>query len=738
MVKVIFSFVILVLLFGCSSEFSKLVKQGDQEFKQGNYIGAQDKYQKALELDTSKIAVYYKYAEASRLSYDSRSAEKSYDIVYTKDKKEKFKKSLYYLALMKKLNGKYAQGNDLFNEYQVKHEMKDGPGDYHIQKSDVEMNACINAKDYLRKNIDTVFVINTGNNINRPSFDYAPYQYGSNILYFSSIRLDSCVYNKSSESNAPLMYSKIYKSYLKDSVWSEAQELDESIFNIKDKHTGNTTFTSDLKRVYFTICEHVNASKSRCDIYFSDYNNGKWSKPAILNEKINLPKYNNTHPQISSNGSNGDILFFASDRPGGQGNMDIWYSEISPSGEYSDPVNVGPTINTLDDEISPYYEPITQTLYFSSEWHEGLGGFDIFKSSGYQETWSEPKNLGFPFNTSANDTYFSLNNDNESGYFVSNRDGAMNPNGAVHCSDIYSFKYVEPPKKKSAIDEVGIGENNALASEKAIRALIPVVLYFHNDEPDKKSEAKTTKLDYKDTYKEYIKMEEEYVNEYSKGTTDEMKKIELESDIQEFFSDYVRKGYNTLDLFMDLLLENLEKGGQVTITIKGYCSPLTTEQYNKNLANRRIQSLLNYFNSCKNGVFKQYLDGTAQSKGFLTFIEEPIGENDSPQGISDSYKDTKNSIYNPLAAIERKVIILSISMYMSNKSLDEKIKNARMQIKEQKDIILETMPKLDKKQILKDEYGDEEERFKKDEAKPAEKQEPVKVNMEIELEEEKN
>lgn len=680
----------VIIISSCNGEYKKLVKAGDKAYSEDNYYGAAKKYKQAYQIDSTEMELSYKLAESNRQSYDYETAEKFYEYILENDEKEKFPKTMFWLAMTKKLQGSYAQAMNMFDEYSVLHKDKDGGEDYYILKSENEVFACSKVKDFLSLNADSVKVKNLGKGtINDVASDYAAFQYGSNILYFSSLRNDTLETNvvESEDGATPKVLSKIYKSYLRDSVWSEPKPLDFNIFNSTELHTGNTAFSPDLKRVYFTKCVPKTVEKSTCTIYMSEYKDGEWQEPEKLNNEINMPEYNNTHPFIASNGSKGEILFFSSDRPDGYGKMDIYYCEISKDGEYSEVKNLGNTINTLDNEITPYYDAAMQSLYFSSDWHEGLGGFDIFKSKGFDLEWTEPENIGFPFNTAAHDTYFKLNDfdlEKRTGYISSNRAGATANEGAICCNDIYSFKFVEPKEKKEETFE-DIAETTEIEAEKAVRALIPVFLYFHNDMPDSNSTRATTQKNYVETYQVYKDLEDKYVTVYASNAENDSLKETLAEDIKKFFNDYVDKGFNTLDLFSELLIENLEAGRQVTITLKGFTSPLNTAEYNNNLAQRRIQSLYNYFNTYKEGLFKKYMNGTAESKGFLTFIEDPIGEAECPPNVSDDPNDIENSIYNPNAGKERRVEILSISLALNPSAMDAQIEKSREAIKKEID-----------------------------------------------------
>lgn len=149
------------------------------------------------------------------------------------------------------------------------------------------------------------------------------------------------------------------------------------------------------------------------NIYSSEYVNGSWSPIRKLNNNINT-KFYESHASISADGLR---LYFTSNREGGKGALDIYMSELDPSGEWGPPVNLGNNINTPFNEETPFITINDSILYFSSEGHEGLGGYDIFRSRGSGTVWNAPENMGFPINSTDDDKFFQPFNNDESGYY---------------------------------------------------------------------------------------------------------------------------------------------------------------------------------------------------------------------------------------------------------------------------------------------------------------------------------
>src|ERR1035437_8259296 len=149
------------------------------------------------------------------------------------------------------------------------------------------------------------------------------------------------------------------------------------------------------------------------NIYSSNFVNGAWTPIKKLNKNINT-KFYESHASISSDGKK---LYFASNRDGGQGNLDIYVSEKDASGDWGPAVNLGASINTAFNEDTPFITQNDSVLYFSSEGHSSMGGFDIFKSQKIGNTWKTPTNIGFPVNTTDDDKFFQPVNNGQNAYY---------------------------------------------------------------------------------------------------------------------------------------------------------------------------------------------------------------------------------------------------------------------------------------------------------------------------------
>ena len=204
-----------------------------------------------------------------------------------------------------------------------------------------------------------------------------------------------------------------YISYNDTDEWQFANNLGEPINTLKNE--GAQCITADGKTLYFTACSR-NDSYGRCDIYQSDFVIEKWTNPVNLGPNVNTASLE-SQSAISSDGRQ---LFFVANRPGGRGGKDIWVSYKNASGVWMEAKNIGGKINTRKDDISPFLHWDNQTLYFASKGFVGMGGFDVFVSrlNGSGE-WEEATNVGYPINSPSDENSLIVAKDGRTAYFAS-------------------------------------------------------------------------------------------------------------------------------------------------------------------------------------------------------------------------------------------------------------------------------------------------------------------------------
>jgi outer membrane protein OmpA-like peptidoglycan-associated protein/Tol biopolymer transport system component/Tfp pilus assembly protein PilF len=194
-------------------------------------------------------------------------------------------------------------------------------------------------------------------------------------------------------------------------------------------NAGALCISPDGQTIWFTICGAPDGFGS-CDLYVSQRQQNSWSNPLNLGPVINSISWE-TQPSISSDGKK---LYFVSNRPGGVGNADIWVSNLQNNGSWGTPVNLGEPVNTPEDEYSPFIHPDGKTLYFASKGHPGMGGSDLFMTKLQPNgKWTKPINLGYPINTSGDEISLIVNPKGDKAYISSTQKGGL---GGF---DIYSF-----------------------------------------------------------------------------------------------------------------------------------------------------------------------------------------------------------------------------------------------------------------------------------------------------------
>jgi outer membrane protein OmpA-like peptidoglycan-associated protein len=209
-------------------------------------------------------------------------------------------------------------------------------------------------------------------------------------------------------------------------------------FNVTDDNQGGCSISIDNKTLYFAMMRQEGLPQPNCDLYVTEFSNGDWGEIRKLSANVNDRKYWDSQPSIASDGL---TLYFASDRPGGYGGIDLYYTKKDPkTGQWSTPQNLGPTINTTGDEKTPFIHSDSETLYFSSTGHYGFGAYDIFYARKNEKgEWEEPENIGSPINGYTDDTGFFVSSDTKTGYFFSYDEGKVRGRG-VGRYDLYGFE----------------------------------------------------------------------------------------------------------------------------------------------------------------------------------------------------------------------------------------------------------------------------------------------------------
>ncbi len=274
--------------------------------------------------------------------------------------------------------------------------------------------------------------------INKPHLEFAPVPITDTSFMYGSVHIDTTTGEFISIRN-------LYKAKKTGKNKWEKSGLWEPDFPRGNSFTATGSYSNDGKRFYFTKCTKDWKNETTCKIYLSEYNDTSWSEPkeAI---GINAPNSTATMPTVTWDEQRKvDIIYFVSDREDGRGGYDIWYTRFDKrDNRFKEPRNAGYHVNSRGNEITPYYDDETRSLYFASDGRPGIGGYDIFRVTGFMRKWTDDAtHLSQPINTSYDDYYPSAFANGKEGLFTSNRDEAIDLNNGHCCDDIFYFRRID-------------------------------------------------------------------------------------------------------------------------------------------------------------------------------------------------------------------------------------------------------------------------------------------------------
>ena len=393
---------------------------------EAEFLLANDEYQEALKIyrrlypaDTSFIDVRYGMAmcmanipglrdqAAPHLEYCANAGhtESNYQLALAKHRQLRFDEAIVLLDRYQQIHGRAQTDMEV----------------------DRRREMARNAKQYVAAPVD-LMLRNLGPGINTAAHDYCPLiTADGNTLYLTS-RREGTTGSKRDASGQYL--EDVYMARRIDLIWSNAVNVNAPINTELQDATVGLDPTGEALIIYRTSEDLVSGDLYSC----AKDGNGGWAEPQRMCEQIN----STYHEPSASIAPSGQEIYFTSDRPGGYGGRDIWRVRMLPNGEWSLPLNLGPTVNTRFDEDAPFVHSDGTTLFFSSNGHRTMGGYDIFKSTLLDHdmnVWSDPENMGYPLNTVNDDIYFCLSEDGYVGYFSSERPGGL---GA---QDIYEVEF---------------------------------------------------------------------------------------------------------------------------------------------------------------------------------------------------------------------------------------------------------------------------------------------------------
>src|SRR5260221_4320478 len=396
------------------------LKAADNYYKQADYYSATQYYTKYLAVSSSRgrgdynpyavavkdtkkkstpadnrQTVLYHLAESYRLlNYTARAAE-NYKAVLNFDNNQ-FPLARYYYAVCLRMLQQYDEAERIFTHFL---EVYTADDNYTAASRKEVANLRFIRAQLAKKDLKLYTVKKEEAPFNTQGASYAPVWTSDNSLLFTSTKPDS------SANKNQLFVNRLYKA-----VYTDSGGVAVTLSDLPSTagHQGVVSLTPDGNTVFLTRWTTLNGKKSSA-IFISHRSNDSWSTPVAADSSVNVPSYNAQQPFVMPDGK---TLLFASDRPGGLGGFDLCKVDLDGSGQpAANPINLGGTINTSDDEEAPYYHQPSGKLVFSANGRTGMGGLDFFYSENQNGSWTTPVNFGYPVNSVRDDLYFASRGD---------------------------------------------------------------------------------------------------------------------------------------------------------------------------------------------------------------------------------------------------------------------------------------------------------------------------------------
>jgi len=387
-----------------SSDFKKTMKIANSKYDAGDFNGASKIYNKLYLTDSLDKELNFKLGVCNFNL-------KKYDLAEDNFSKSSSAISLEifrYKAAIAHFNQKFKKAINYYNGYKIIAGNKDFTND----EINVEIDKILFAEQAM-KNPRNVSIINIGDSINTQYDEYVPLITADDQTLFFTSRRPGSTGGLLDPNDQP--FEDIYVSH-KDNYgnWLPPQQLPKGINSATNDACAGLSADGQTLFIFRTNPDMISGDLYKCKMGLDD-----WEAPKKLGSDINS-SYIESSASITVDDR---VLYFSSDREGGFGGKDIYKVVRLPNGEWSKAINLGPTINTKYNEDAPFISSDRKTLYFSSQGHQNMGGYDIFKSEIQDNIWSNPINVGYPINTVNDDIFFVLAADGKSGYYSSSMGG---------------------------------------------------------------------------------------------------------------------------------------------------------------------------------------------------------------------------------------------------------------------------------------------------------------------------
>jgi outer membrane protein OmpA-like peptidoglycan-associated protein/tetratricopeptide (TPR) repeat protein len=409
--------------------------------------------------------------------------------------------------------------------------------------------------------------------------------------------------------------------------WDVPEEISKSINTSNNE--GTCSVSADGRTLVFTACNRPDGYGS-CDLYITRKEGKDWSAPLNLGQEINTRDWE-SQPSLSADGH---LLYFASDRKGGQGKRDIWVTKLDEKGKWTTPKNLGTHINTPDEENAPFIHANGRTLFYASNGFPGMGGFDIFISQRVDTVWSQPKNIGYPINTVSDQVGLFIASDGQKAYYT---DDASDEKGR---SLLYTFDLPEQVKDLIVPTRYAKGK---VFDKKTNTPLASAIDLFDLKTQQKVGEFSSdgqtgsflAVLNSGGEYAFYVSKTGYLFKSLSFAVNDSTSFVDLDIPLEAIEKDraevlnniFFKTGEFSLDekskVELGKMVDFLGKNKSIKIEISGHTDDVGSDTENMELSRRRAQSV------------QQYLHESGVAADRITFKgygeTQPVAANDSDE-----------------------------------------------------------------------------------------------------------
>lgn len=391
-------------------------------------IAAEDEWNDDSAYESRIGEAYYKAGTAAYRATAYTEAEKYLIKLQSIPAVDKYPLSQYYMGQAVFRQGRYDQAVAHFQQFLD--DQPRAPEAYRsialaqINDADWAIDALTRAEDIQLNHLPE--------GINTPDSDVMYVRGKGSDRYFSS---NSFEYKSDS-----LKPKRTLSRIMKQTGEATAEPLPDNI-NLPGKNVAHTAFNKEMTKVYYSVCDFRNYDELICDIYRADISaDGNWSNPQKAS--VNQSGFSTTQPNVGYDDAGNEFLYFTSDRPGGEGGLDLYRAPLSAEGTLGDASNLR-ELNTAGDEASPFFYGPRTTLYFATNGRFTFGGMDVYKSYLINNDFRSPINMGAPVNTAADEAYYTRFDDPDQAYV-----GSRRPSGDalfyseardVCCYDLYEF-----------------------------------------------------------------------------------------------------------------------------------------------------------------------------------------------------------------------------------------------------------------------------------------------------------